>query len=309
MLQSLATAAVWLILVDASVAVQARLWTDSTGQYTLEAELASVNDRTVVLQRADHELVAIPIEKLSDADRDYLKSKEAGEVIRNSSDPMQTWTLDDGQKISGRIVDYAQRDVTLQRRRGRIYVNDRLLDNLPEFYQQLIPKIVAHLEHLQRDDRTSLEAWLVRQRAQPRTFHLEGLVVETENGDEYAVPFFMFSDADLNLLKPRWSEWNTAAKNNDHTGQEDHAFLLRSLASARSRDQQVQRDIAAMQLKLQAVQAGITSLWEVTLYPEAGRGGRPQWVVTPGRNSRQATQLALERNPGYVAGPVRRVGG
>jgi hypothetical protein len=29
----------------------------------------------------------------------------------------------------------------------------------------------------------------------------------------------------------------------------------------------------------------------------------------PGRNSRQATEAALAKNPGYVAGPVRRVSG
>jgi hypothetical protein len=309
MMRSFVIATVWLVVMNASGAVLARLWTDSTGHYTLEAELALFDERTIVLQRADHELVAIPIEKLSDADRKYLKSKEAGDVVRKSNEATQTWTLRDGQKITGRIVDYALRDVTLQRRRGRIYVNDRLFDNLPEFYQQLIPKIVAQLENLRRDDRASLEAWLVRQRAQPRTLHVEGLVVETENGDEYAVPFFMFSDEDQNLLKPRWSQWRAAGKKNDYAGQEDHAFLLRSLAAARFRNQQVQRDIAGMQLELQAVQAGVTSLWEVTLYPAAGRGGPPLWVVTPGRNSRQATQIAIEQNPGYVAGPVRRVGG
>ncbi len=302
-------AAAWFVVFCPGVVVQARVWTDSTGRYTLDAELVSVDDRTVVLQRADHEMVAIPIEKLSEQDREFLKSKEAREHVRKTNDNVQTWTLRDGKKITGRIVEYAQRDVTLQRRRGRIYVNDRLLDNLPEFYQQLIPKIVAHVENLQRDDRASLEAWLVRQRGQPTMIHLEGVVLETENGDEYAVPFFMFSDQDLNVLKPRWSEWQAAANKNDYMGQENHAFLLRSLAAARHRNQLVKREIAIMQLKLQAVQAGLTSLWEVTLYPAAGQGGPPLWVVLPGRNSRQATATALEQHPGYVAGPVRRVAG
>jgi hypothetical protein len=301
--------AAWLVLACPSLVVQARMWTDSTGQYTLEAELISADDRTVVLQRADHEMVAVSIEKLSEADRDYLQTEEAGQLAGKIHEPLQTWTLKDGTKIAGRIVEYAQRDITLQRRRGRIYVNDRQFENLPEFYQNLIPKIVAQVERLQRDDRASLEAWLVRQRGQPRTIHLEGVMLETENGDEYGVPFFMFSDEDLNLLKPRWSEWQSAAKNKDYDKQQDHAFLLRSLAAARFHDQQVKREIATMQLKLQAVQAGITSLWEVTLYPAAGQGGPPRWVVVPGRDSRQATATALAQNRGYVAGPVRRVGG
>jgi hypothetical protein len=297
------------LIICASQGAQARVWTDATGRYTLEADLVAVNERTVVLQRADHEMVAIPIGKLSQADREYLESKEAAEVHRKNNDNVQTWTLSDGTKIVGKIVEYAQRDITLQRRRGRIYVNDRQLENLPEFYQKLIPQIVAQAENLRRADRASLEAWLIRQRGQPRTLHLEGVILEAENGDEYAVPFSMFSDEDLNLLKPRWNDWQAAANKKNYTGQEDRAFLLRSLAAARQRDQQVKREIAMMQLQLEAVQSGVTSLWEVTLYPAAGRGGPPLWVVMPGRNSRQATEAALQRNPGYVAGPVRRVGG
>jgi hypothetical protein len=69
----------------------------------------------------------------------------------------------------------------------------------------------------------------------------------------------------------------------------------------------MQREIAMMQLQLQAVQADLTSLWEVTLFPVAGQGGPPLWVVVPGRDSRQATLAALEKNPGYVPGSVRRV--
>jgi Rad3-related DNA helicase len=287
----------------------ARVWTDTSGSYTLEADLVAFNDTTVVLQRADHELVAMPLDKLSDPDREYLKSREAGDLMTNSIEGMQTWTLRNGTKITGRIVDFTERDVTLQRRRGRIYVNDRVLENLPEFYQLLLPQIVAKLENLRGADRRALEAWLVRQRGQPRTFHLEGVVFELESGDEYAVPFFLFSDEDSSVIEPSWDEWKAAHGKKDYDAQDVHAFLLRTLAAARHRDKQVQREIAMMQLKLQAVQAGVTSLWEVTLYPAAGQGGPPQWVVMPGRNSRDATAAALQQNPGFVAGPVRRVGG
>jgi hypothetical protein len=299
-------ASLWFAAIH-SADVAARLWTDSTGSYTLDADLVAFNDITVVLQRADHELVAIPIEKLSNQDRNYLTSQEAGELMKKSIDEMQVWTLRDGTKITGRVVDFAQRDVTIQRRRGRIYVNDRVLENLPEFYQLLLPKIVVQLENLRGSDRRALESWLVRQRGQPRTFHLEGVLLEFESGDEYAVPFFMLSNEDLSVMKPSWDEWKAAHGGKDYDAQAERAFLLRSLAAARHRDKLVQREIAMMQLKLQAVQAGATSLWEVTLYPAAGQGGPPQWVVVPGRVSRQATNDALQQNPGYVAGPVRRV--
>jgi hypothetical protein len=307
LLQIAAIACLMAVSIAANVA--ARLWTDSTGNYTLEARLIMFNDKSVVLQREDHELVAFPIEELSDQDREFLKSKEAADAQKTAAESMQTWTLRDGAKIVGRIVDYAARDVTLPRRRGRIYVNDRVLDNLPEFYQQLIPKFVAESENLQRSDRASLEAWLVRQRGEPRTFHLDGVVLETENGDEYSVPFALFSEADLKVLKPGWKKWLVVHGSHDSSAEEDSAFLLRSLAAARFRDEHVHHEVAMMQLKLQAAQAGLTSLWEVTLFPGAGQGGRPLWVVVPGRDSRQATDAALQQNPGYIAGAVRRVAG
>ena len=46
------------------------------------------------------------------------------------------------------------------------------------------------------------------------------------------------------------------------------------------------------------MQAGVTSLWEVTLYPARGTAGPPLWVVVPGRNSIDATNQALAQNPG-----------
>ncbi|MEZ6073487.1 MAG: SHD1 domain-containing protein [Pirellulales bacterium] len=287
--------------------IAARVWTDSRGAYTLEADLVMFNDATVILQRGDHELVAIPIDALSEEDRDYLESSDAISAAKQTSEAAQTWVLNNGVEVTGRIVDYTARDVTLQRRRRRIYVNDRVLENLPTFYQELVPAIVAHVEQLPQADRRSLEAWLVRQRAQPRTFHLEGVILETENGDEYAIPFFLFNDDDLKLLHPGWDDWEAAWGRDDVNAAHEWAFLLESLAAARYHDRRVQREIAMLQLKLQAVDVGLTSLWEVTLYPLPGQHLPPQWVVVPGRDSRQATDTALQMNPGFAAGPVRRV--
>jgi hypothetical protein len=238
-----------------------------------------------------------------------LKSKEGAAAAARSIDAAQTWKLKDGLTVVGRVVDYTRRDMTLQRRRGRIYVNDRQFDNLPDFYQQLIPKIVAELEKLQNADRRALEDWVVQQRGRPRTFRLDGVVLETQSGDEYAVPFFLFSDDDQQVLKSGWDQWLAAQGRDEYDKMEDTAFLLRSLAAARHHDAMVKREIALMQLQLQKVEAGLTSLWEVTLYPVAGQRRPPRWVVVPGRDSRQATVTALAQHTGYVAGPVRRVSG
>jgi len=294
-----------LMLVSTAAAVSpvlARTWTDSTGKYTVDADLVAFNERHVVLQKADHQLISVPLEKLSDADRQFLQSEEANTAMNAATGADQTWTLANGLKVVGRVVDYARRDVTLQRRRGSIYVNDRRFDNLPEIYQRMIPFIVAHFDRLNQPDREGLTAWLVRQRGEPRTFTIEGVVLELENGDEYGVPFIFFSDEDQRLLKPGWEEW--LAAHNSYAAKSDSAFRLQSLAAAHQRDRLVNQQIARTQLLLQAVQAGVTSIWEVMLYPPRGM---PQSVVVYGRNSRDAANAALREFPGATVGPIRRV--
>jgi hypothetical protein len=288
--------------------VSARVWTDSTGKYSIEADLIAFNESTVVLQRPDHQLGQVPIDKLSQTDRDYLKGKEAGDAVKKVAGATQTWTLRNGQKVIGRVVGFARKPMTVQRRRGNIYVNDRLLDNLPLIYQTMIPKIVANDAKLVHDDRQALDDWLVTQKGQPRTFTVEGPLFELEGGDEYVVPFFFFSMGDQALLKPGWEQWLAANSKKQYDQATMQEFLVQSLTAARQRDEQIQQQIAQMNLN-QAVIAGATSLWEVTLYPGRGVAGSPQWVVMPARSSGEATAEALTKFPGYLAGPVRKVAG
>jgi hypothetical protein len=187
-----------IALILTATTAFARTWTDSTGKYKVDADLIAFNDKTVILQREDHQLGAVQIEKLSQADQEYLKSKEAEERANEVIGKKQTWTLRDGTKVPGRVVDYARRDLTVQRRRGKIYVNDRQFENLPEIYQRMLPKVVANFERINQPDKRGLEAWLVRQKGQPRTFTVEGVIMELENGDEYGVPFF-FSPTKISL--------------------------------------------------------------------------------------------------------------
>lgn len=286
----------------------ARVWTDSTGKYSIEADLVAFNETTVILQRADHQLGQVAIDKLSQADRDYLKGKEAGDAVKKVSGATQTWTLRTGEKIIGRVVGFAQKQLIVQRSRGNIYVNDRLLDNLPKIYQTMIPKIVAQGANLVRDDRQALEDWLVTQKGLPQTFTVEGPKFELEGGDVYVIPFFFFSMGDQNLLKPGWEQWLAANSKKQYDQAASQEFLVQSLMAARQRDEQIQQQIAQMNLN-QAIMLGATQLWEVSIYPGRGVAGSPQWVVMPGINSREAAANALVKFPGYVAGPVRKVAG
>ncbi|HEX4415805.1 MAG TPA: SHD1 domain-containing protein [Lacipirellulaceae bacterium] len=290
-----------------SPVAQARTWTDKTGLYKIEADLIAFNDKEVVLQRADHELGMVPIDILSVADRDYLKSKEASEESQKVLRKQQTWKLANGLQLVGRVVGYAQKQITLERKDDKIYVNDRVLENLPKIYQMVVPKIVANTEHLQKDDRTALEDWLIQQNGGPRTVKFDGVLMELDNGDEYCVPSFLFSPENQKLLKPGWDEWVAAASGDQaQERQSEQSFMVKSLMAARQRDKQVQRQIAQMQLN-QATLLGETSLWEVTLYPQGA--GRPIWTTEAGVNSAQAAAAARQKYPGYSVGPVRKVAG
>jgi hypothetical protein len=288
--------------------VLGRTWTDKTGKYKIDANLIAFNDKSVVLQRADHELGMVSIDALSQADQEYLKSKAAAEESQKIVGKQQTWKLANGMQLVGRVVGYARKQITLKRERGKIYVNDRVFENLPSIYQMVIPKIVANVEHLQRDDRSAVEDWLVANKGRPQTVAFDGVMMELENGDEYCVPLFLFSPEDQQLLKPGWDAWAAAAGNEQqkYDRQSEESFMLQSLAAARQRDAQVQRLVAQMQLNT-AVLGGATSLWEVTLYPQ--RAGRPIWVTEAGENSAQAIERARQQYPGYAVGPVRKVAG
>ena len=202
-------------------------------------------------------------------------------------------------------MNYGRRDVTIQRRHGRIYVNDRVFDNLPEVYQKMLPKLVEHFEKITIDDKAGFKAWVMKLRGEPRTFTCEGVMLELENGDEYGVPFFFFSESDLKLLQPGWERWSAAEK--DRAKQEEESFLLQSQAQAYQQDQETNQQIAMMQLQMQGYEAGLFDLWEVQLMPGPGVVGRPLCVVVPGRDSRSAAVEAERLNPGFVAGAAAKV--
>lgn len=301
----LLTCLLFLALAGTALPGHARTWTDATGRYTIEADVVAFDDDHVVLQRdSDNSLGSVPLAKLSDADREFLQSKEAKLAATAWSDDPQVWTTRAGLQVPGRVIEFVRREVTFKRRGGKVYVNGKRFDNLPPIYQKVAPMVVAYFEQNSVEDEPSLERWLVHRKGQPQSYSVDGVILELENGDEYAVPFFLFSEEDLAVLQPGWEEWLAAS---EYDTKRDRSLELQSLAAAYQRDSQQKQQIARLQLGLQAVDTGLTSVWEVTLYPGPGVGGPPQWVVVPGRDSRNAQQNALAQYPGYNIGPVRRV--
>ena len=137
------------------------------------------------------------------------------------------------------------------------------------------------------------------------------MLLELENGDEYGIPFFLFSEEDQEFLKPGWQRWSEKASDEKAAAQEQ--FLLE--ASARAYAQQAQADrlatqkntqIARVELALLAAATGVTHIWEIMLYPPGNTYGTPLSVVVPAPNSDVAAARALQQHPGYVVGETRR---
>jgi hypothetical protein len=288
--------------------VQARQWQDASGKYSVVGDLIARNADQVVIKRKNGRLVAIDIKELSEKDREYLSGKEAEAETQAQAKRLQTWTFRRGYQASGRLVDYIRKDVVVARRRGHVYINDRPLDNLPEIYQLIARRIVSHFEDTPMEANRDLDKWLQSKGNQPRKYTVEGVVLELENGDEYAVPFFMFSDTDQELLKPGWERWNGAKE--DEAVQAKERFLLEAQARVydqQQRQSQQQMQIAQLELALLAAAPGGVELWEVALYPRPGMNSYPLSVVVPGANSNVASAQALQRYPAYIVGEVRRV--
>jgi hypothetical protein len=281
----------------------ARPWKDATGKYSFEADLIAYNETHLVLQKEDKTLVAVELEQLSTGDQKYVESKEAAEEVDNRGAKKQAWTMRNGLEVIGKVVDYVRKDITFSMSRGKIYVNDRLFENLTGVQQKIVPLIAAHFTGRDITDRAGLFDWLRRRRGEPETFTVEGVQMEMENGDLYGVPFFLFSDKALAVLKPGWNDW--AAENATFTQQQETGLRLQTAAQSFHENQAETNQLLRMQLQLQAYQAGL--LWEVALYPNQGTGGWPLHVVVPGRNSREASMNALANNPGYSVGPIAKV--
>ena len=59
--------------IAAAVLAEERTWTDKTGKFKVSAELVEVQDGKALLRRADGKEISVPLERLSDADQQFVK--------------------------------------------------------------------------------------------------------------------------------------------------------------------------------------------------------------------------------------------
>lgn len=289
-----------LLMTCIAATVEARDWVDASGHYHFKGDLVASNDTMIILEKGNKDLVAVDIDQLSKEDQKYLD--ELAEKADTNPD-MQTWTTRQGLKIRAAALEYVRRDVTIRRRRGKPYINDKRFDNLPGIYRKIVPGIVAHFEGIEMDEK-GFPKWVRSLGSSSKKYTCEGVLLELENGDLYAVPFFFFSDADLEVLRPGWEQW--VAAQDSERDKEHYSMSMRARANAERQKEAEQRQVAKLQLQLQGYQAGLFDLWEVAIFPGNGFG-MPMRVVVPARNSQQARVAAVMQYPGYRAGAAGKV--
>ena len=302
---------------------QSRNWEDSSGHYKFEGKIIARDDHRVVIEKEDKSLLSVELSQLSKSDLEYLESNKDKHF--NLTHEVQEWHLENGVTIKGAVVEYGSRVVELRKRRGKIYVNDKLYTNLPDLYQQIIPQLVAKVE--KADLSKNPNNWKKKLKVAPKQYQADGVMLEVENGDLYTIPLFMFTSQDRRILEPGLDSWSKSHPD-AHVERDIHSLNLRARvltnkdkkskkkqkvgsanpAASPSPDgsgirgeeespEQELRRVARLQLQLQAYDAGLFALWEVTLQAPNG-----EWrtIVVPGRNSLQAQQNARSEFPNTV---------
>lgn len=293
-----------LILAGLTLPLQAKIWTDASGHYQVDAEEIAFNDKTVVLKKPSGELIAFTISDLSAKDQEYVRSKETADKLGKSADQMQTWTAKDGLKVRARVLAYGRSELKLQRKLGKVTINDKPFSTYDPIHQKLILKVVSHLGQVKLEDEKGIDEWGKQLGGEPRTYKLEGVRMQLESGDEIPVPFFLFAPEELAILEPGWNRWKEEKRSDEE--REHESFLMQSSAMAYQQDRQHQRQVEMVKLELLAAATGLISIWEIRLVPKPGVYAVPMHVIVPGLNSQVAVNLALSKYPGYVVGGIRR---
>jgi SLA1 Homology Domain 1 (SHD1) protein len=318
-LAALATCLMATTVFSAS-AVQAREWTDSTGKYKVKAELVDFDDATVVMRRVpDGELLAVPLDRLSKADQDYLESAEDTQSQKAGKKGHHVWTLRDGRRVTGRLLRYGRGTMTIGRSLGKVLVTvtpddpdteppvvQKPVREISDWNLYMILKVVSKQEQgVTVNTLTELESWFTKLKGQTRDYKLQGVVLELENQEQFAVPFFLFSEKDLTYLEPGWKEWSGIDEAYAEEEQIRQAEQQKQSLYLRAREREFQRD-QNQQMLVNYLVFGVGQ-WEVQLIPNPGVAAGPTSVIVPGRNSNDARREAMMRYPNFNVGIIRNV--
>lgn len=305
---------VWLVALLAPVAqdAESRTWKAGKAAYSIKGELFAYNDTTVVIKRTGSEkLVAMEIAELAEADQKFIadkREKDQQTSAGSSAEDWHTWTSAAGWQIRGRVLAYGRKDLVVDRKLGSVTINGKNFSNLDALHQKLVLASLSKLEGKTIADDSDLRTLATSFQGEPKEYTLEGVMLQLENKDEIPVPFFLFSEKDLELLRSGWETWLAADNDSAARTREDFLVQQEAMQYQRMQRQQMQHEqMEVLKLNLLATAVGATNIWEVALFPAPGVRGRPMTVVVTAPNSQAAAQIAVQQHRGFVPGPIRRV--
>lgn len=294
-----------LALMPATCLAQVRTWSCKDRSFQIKGELIAFNDSTVVIKKEDSSLVAVEMNELCEEDVKFFQTEAAKKQRAEADEAIHTWTGIDGLKFRGTILKYGNKVVQVKRQRGRVYVDNKLFEEMDELHQKVILKVLSKLENQKIENGKQLIEWSKKLGGKGKDYTLSGVLVELESGDTIGVPFFMFAPKDREILRPGWQAWLQQQESEE--AQDRESFLMRSAALAYQRDQAANRQIELLKLDMLAATAGVTSIWKVALIPNQGHWGRPITVMVSARDSSVAAAKALNSHRGYTVGGIQRV--
>lgn len=285
--------------------VEARQWTDQSGKFQIEATVFARDDAVVVLEKDDTQktLISVKIESLSDADKKYLLETEEEFHRDRRKSLLKPWHLSNGLIIHGAVIDFVHRDLAVERRRGRAYVNDRPFQALPAAYRDIVKLLAGNKAGHKIASEAEFRLWIREAKGETIQLRCDGVLLELESGDLYPFPFESFKASDAAVLRAGWKDW--IDKEHDKEAQRQASLHLQAEAAAYERSAKQLRQVNLLRLQMQEYNAGVFDYWQVEMVPKLG--GRSQWVIIPARTSSQAQLLASRQYPAFQPSAVAKL--
>ena len=118
---------------------EVRSWSDVSGRYSVQAEFVELRDGMVRLEKGGGQVISIPLDRLSTADREYVRKQasqkpEAAEPEETPSEPGGTADVVEfltGSKLQGKVTSRDGRYITIEVTSGsRTYTRKCPLDRV-----------------------------------------------------------------------------------------------------------------------------------------------------------------------------------
>lgn len=294
---------------------EAREWHDISGHFKIEAELVGSHDTKAVLKTTKGNLLVIETEQLCPADRAYITSTEAKELLEKklANDPAPSFTLVNGLEVQGVVAGFAVHAWDIRKKNGRVYLNEVQYNKLPKVYRELLPAVVSHFEQATLTTFSAVNQWLEERGNSSRSYHVDSVALRTTKKELVYIPLIMFGEHSRSRFKEDFKYWaNVQEAKIDKAEKESYEreeslrlqykYQLEALSEARN------NYYRSVQLGLLSLATGVTKLWEVSIINPNGYSA-PISVIVSAPDSGMAEAMVLMHYPGMQLNSTRVLAG